>query len=231
MTKKTFPLQEKLKAFGIHLIISLFIFILLVLWLYLILYPSFYFNMSGGWQGLMLILGVDVVLGPLLTFLVFNPHKKIREIVSDLLVVGAVQLAALGYGTYTVYQEHPRLVVLYEQGFATALSYREVMEEPALQTLDLNPLKPLAGVPLTINRAMEGKVQLVSLQNVATDLTQVDTTSRKAMQPEDLAQLHALEQQHGKAWVLAVMGKYTGAYIVVDKDFNYLDKIGERPIS
>ena len=118
MQKKSFPIQAKLKATGIHLLISLVIFILLVLWIYFDLYPSFYFNMSGGIQGLGLMFGVDVVLGPLLTFLVFNPHKKIREIISDLVIIGLVQLAALGYGLHTVYQEHPKLVVMYQNTVA-----------------------------------------------------------------------------------------------------------------
>ena len=137
MKKQVFPLREKLKAFGVHFVISLFIFILLVFWMYFSLYPSFYFNMSGGWQGLMLMLGVDVVLGPLLTFLVFNPHKKLREIISDLVIVGFVQLGALGYGVYTVYQEHPTLAVLYDNGLATVLPYREVAEYKQLQEIDL----------------------------------------------------------------------------------------------
>ena len=232
MQKKIFPLREKLKASFIHLIISLLIFGLLGGWLYFDLYPSFYFNMSGGWQGLLLILSVDMVLGPLLTFLVFNPHKKLREIVSDLVIVGLVQMAALSYGIYTVYQEHPRVVVLYEQGIATALPYREVKMEQALQQLDLDQFRRLSGVPLIINRAMEGKVRLMPLQQVVNDLKETDLAARKVIQDsQDLMQLQALEQQHGRVWVIPVMGKYTGAYIVVDKDLNYLGKIGEKPVS
>ena len=232
MKKQVFPLREKLKAVGIHFIISLFIFILLVFWMYFSLYPSFYFNMSGGWQGLMLMLGVDVVLGPLLTFLVFNPHKKLREIISDLVIVGFVQLGALGYGVYTVYQEHPTLAVLYDNGLATVLPYREVAEYKQLQEIDLAHVSTLEKVPLIAYKIVDNQKQLNSINNVTQDLTTIDKLARQSIRDaNDLSALKHLEQQYGQVWVLAMMGKYTGAYIVVDKDLNYLGKIGEKPVS
>lgn len=232
MKKQVFPLREKLKAVGIHFIISLFIFILLVFWMYFSLYPSFYFNMSGGWQGLMLMLGVDVVLGPLLTFLVFNPHKKLREIISDLVIVGLVQLGALGYGVYTVYQEHPTLAVLYDNGLATVLPYREVAEYKQLQEIDLAHVSALEKVPLIAYQIVDNKKQFNSINNVTQDLTTIDKLTRQSIRDaDDLSALKHLEQQYGQVWVFAVMGKYTGAYIVVDKNLNYLGKIGEKPVS
>ena len=232
MKKQVFPLREKLKAVGIHFIILLFIFILLVFWMYFSLYPSFYFNMSGGWQGLMLMLGVDVVLGPLLTFLVFNPHKKLREIISDLVIVGLVQLGALGYGVYTVYQEHPTLAVLYDNGLATVLPYREVAEYKQLQEIDLAHVSALEKVPLIAYQIVDNKKQFNSINNVTQDLTTIDKLTRQSIRDaDDLSALKHLEQQHGQVWVFAMMGKYTGAYIVVDKDLNYLGKIGEKPVS
>ena len=232
MKKQVFPLREKLKAVGIHFIISLFIFILLVFWMYFSLYPSFYFNMSGGWQGLMLMLGVDVVLGPLLTFLVFNPHKKLREIISDLVIVGFVQLGALGYGVYTVYQEHPTLAVLYDNGLSTVLPYSEFGEYIQLQEIDLAHVSALEKVPLIAYQIVDNKKQFNSINNVTQDLTTIDKLTRQSIRDaDDLSALKHLEQQHGQVWVFAMMGKYTGAYIVVDKDLNYLGKIGEKPVS
>ena len=230
--KKTLLLKAKLKATNLHLLISLFIFVLLALWIYLDLYPSFYFNMSGGWQGLMLMLGVDVVLGPLLTFLVFNPHKKLREIISDLVIVGFVQLGALGYGVYTVYQEHPTLAVLYDNGLATVLPYREVVEHKQLQEIDLAHVSALEKVPLIAYQIVDNKKQFNSINNVTQDLTTIDKLTRQSIRDaDDLSALKHLEQQYGQVWVFAMMGKYTGAYIVVDKDLNYLGKIGEKPVS
>lgn len=233
MQKQAFPFKEKLKATGLHLLISLAIFVFLVLWIYFGLYPSFYFNMSGGIQGLGLMFGVDVVLGPLLTFLVFNPHKKMREIISDLVIIGVVQLAALGYGLHTVYKEHPQLLILYPNNVATVLSYREVMEDEQLNKVNIHQLSRLEGVPAAFYHVANNKVQFLSLDKATQDLSKLDEFNRKFMINDAHAStaLQQLEQQHGKVWVFSAMGKYTGAYILFDKNFNYLGKIGEKPVA
>jgi hypothetical protein len=50
---------------------------------------------------------VDVVLGPLITFAVFNRSKPRRELVRDLAIVGCIQLAGLSYGLWTVALARP----------------------------------------------------------------------------------------------------------------------------
>ena len=51
---------------------------------------------------LFLVVGIDVVLGPLLTLIVFHPKKK--SLIWDLAVIVAVQLGALGYGVWVMAQ-------------------------------------------------------------------------------------------------------------------------------
>lgn len=222
-----FPIKAKIKATAIHLGISLLIFAVVVSWLIWVLYPSFYFNMSGGIQGLGLMFGVDVVLGPLLTFLVFNPHKPLREIVSDCVIIGLVQIGALSYGLYTVYQEHPKLVILYEYGTATALTKREVAADKTWSAVNSQRSTDLAGVPLTVFY----RQNYIKPQNASAELLQkADRLAREAMSPTEIGQLKILERQHGGVYVFAVMGKYTGAFIVLDREFKYLDKIGEKEV-
>ena len=55
-----------------------------------------------------MIVAVDVILGPLLTFIVYKPQKPTLKF--DLTTIAAIQIAALGYGMYTVYQAHPLYV-------------------------------------------------------------------------------------------------------------------------
>ena len=68
-------------------------------------YP--YRDISGGRELFMLVIAVDVVMGPLITLMIFNRTKPRRELVLDLVVVGLLQLAALGYGMWTVYAARP----------------------------------------------------------------------------------------------------------------------------
>jgi hypothetical protein len=65
-------------------------------------YPAPYTSLAGGLQLLGLLVGVDVVLGPLLTLVVASPGKRLRVLARDLAVILVVQLAALGYGMYTL---------------------------------------------------------------------------------------------------------------------------------
>ncbi|WP_227523177.1 TfpX/TfpZ family type IV pilin accessory protein, partial [Psychrobacter sp. Sarcosine-3u-12] len=52
-----------------------------------------------------MILLVDLVLGPLLTFIIYKKNKK--TLIVDLTIIILLQLNALGYGVYTVYQARP----------------------------------------------------------------------------------------------------------------------------
>lgn len=65
--------------------------------------PYPYREISGGRELFLLLVAVDVVMGPLITLMIFNTGKPRRELQLDLIVVGVLQLAALAYGLSTVY--------------------------------------------------------------------------------------------------------------------------------
>jgi len=74
-------------------------------------FPGAYADMAGGWRLVLLILGVDMVCGPLLTLVLFNPKKPRRELVQDISIVVVLQLAALTYGLHVAMQARPALTV------------------------------------------------------------------------------------------------------------------------
>ncbi len=53
------------------------------------------------------MVAVDVILGPLITFAVYNRRKAWRVLRRDLAVIAVFQLAALSYGLWTVYVARP----------------------------------------------------------------------------------------------------------------------------
>jgi len=69
--------------------------------------PYPYREVSGGRELFLLVVTVDVMLGPLITLAIFNRSKPWSELRRDLLVVVALQLAALGYGVWTVFAARP----------------------------------------------------------------------------------------------------------------------------
>jgi hypothetical protein len=95
--------HTRLSAAFVHFLCSLSLFALFVGVLLFVWYPAPYFSASGGWQGLQLVAAVDLVLGPLCTFILFNPRKSVRELRTDIGLVVLLQLLALAYGVKAVH--------------------------------------------------------------------------------------------------------------------------------
>lgn len=103
------------KAFAIHFAVSMVIFLVLLALMVGVWYPSFFFNTDGGWEGLQILIGVDLVLGPALTVIVYRPFK--RGLLLDLTLIGLVQLICLVIGTYIVYAQRPLALVYVDDRF------------------------------------------------------------------------------------------------------------------
>lgn len=74
-------------------------------------FPYPYREVAGGRELFLLIVAVDVVCGPLLTLVLYNPAKPQSELWRDLGLVMLIQLAALGYGLHVVLQARPVYLV------------------------------------------------------------------------------------------------------------------------
>lgn len=109
--KKVIHWKERLRAAGIHLTASLLIALLAAALVFAVWYPYPYREISGGRELFSLLVSVDVVLGPLLTFAIFNRAKPAKELRRDLSVVVLLQLVALGYGLWTVFVARPVYLV------------------------------------------------------------------------------------------------------------------------
>ena len=108
--------SDRLRASGIHLILSLIIAALAALLVFGIWYPYPYRDISGGRELFLLVVTVDVILGPLITLAVFNRKKPWTELRRDLAMVVLLQLGALGYGLWSVYVALPvHLVFEYDR--------------------------------------------------------------------------------------------------------------------
>jgi hypothetical protein len=92
-------------AAGLHLAISIAVALAVVVAMLFLWYPAPYFQAMGGSGLLMLVVGVDVVLGPLITLIIFNTKKKSLKL--DLMCVAIVQVMALAYGVSTMFQARP----------------------------------------------------------------------------------------------------------------------------
>ncbi|BFM19707.1 hypothetical protein R50076_07560 [Gilvimarinus japonicus] len=85
----------RFKALLVHLLISSAILLGVVAVIYWWWFPGALIKL-GAMEGLAIIALVDIVLGPLLTFIVFNPTKKTLKL--DLSIIALLQLCGLAYG-------------------------------------------------------------------------------------------------------------------------------------
>jgi hypothetical protein len=97
----------RLKMFGLHLLasVSALSFIFGGLYLGWYRWPGWY--LADVSQVVFVMAGVDVVVGPLLTFIVANSSKPRRALSRDIAMIVVVQLFALIYGTMSLWNGRP----------------------------------------------------------------------------------------------------------------------------
>lgn len=103
--------RSRLTAAAVHLGVSLVVAAVAAWLVFRVWYPYPYNEISGGRELLTLIVTVDVILGPLLTFAVYNVAKRRHELLLDIAVIAMLQVAALGYGLWTVFEARPVYLV------------------------------------------------------------------------------------------------------------------------
>ena len=119
---KTEILKARLKTSGIHFFLSALAFLIILYFIVIHWYPRPHFSINGGWQGVRIMLFVDIVLGPLLTLLIFNPGKSRRAILFDFTVIGIIQVSALIWGLSAVYSQRPVAISFWDGRFYSVLA-------------------------------------------------------------------------------------------------------------
>ena len=110
------------KASIFHLAISAAIAATVVTLMLVLWYPQPYFEAMGGDTLILLLIGVDVVIGPLITLIVFDPKKK--RLRFDLAVIALLQTAALAYGCHVMFDARPVYNVFVVDRFETVSANR-----------------------------------------------------------------------------------------------------------
>lgn len=89
---------ERINAASLHLVVSVGVSAMAAIVVFYVWYPAFYREISSGRELFLIVITVDIILGPLITMSVFNRAKPWPVLRRDLAVVGLIQLIALAYG-------------------------------------------------------------------------------------------------------------------------------------
>ncbi|MEQ1557491.1 MAG: TfpX/TfpZ family type IV pilin accessory protein [Methyloglobulus sp.] len=134
---------NRYQAFGIHLLGSVLIALASAALVFFLWYPAPLAEATGVTNIYLLLLAVDVVIGPFITLIVFNPAKK--ELKRDLLIVLLLQIAALLYGLHTVFITRPVYAVYNASRFDLVYANDLTDEKLAKVTHPLFKSPPLWG--------------------------------------------------------------------------------------
>lgn len=234
-----------MKASGVHLGMSVLVFAYLAYQIYYHWYPEPYFSIDGGWQGIRLIGAVDLVLGPLITFLIFDLTKKRREIVFDLTIILVIQFSALTGGIYLTYTQRPLAIVLIDEFMISAVGehYAGTLESVAdLQKYsDEKPPIIYADLPLDREGLAEAnriKLETRVLEHAQMWLYRPQTEYKAALQARQIIYMQRLDETNSRArydtWLAhnkkspeevlvgLFRGRYGSAWLVFDPQGKYL---------
>lgn len=124
-------IKQKLIASVIHLAVSFAIIGCFLLIVFFIWYPDPFYLSEGLSQITIILLGVDLALGPLMTFVVYRKGKK--YLYFDLFIIAFLQFGAFLYGAHTIYEGRPVYLVFSIDMFKT-------VSQPMLKQEEINKL-------------------------------------------------------------------------------------------
>jgi hypothetical protein len=172
------------RAAGIHLAISFAVTCAVIAVMFFLWYPVPYFQAMGGGGLLMLVTGIDVVLGPLITLIIFKPKKKSLKF--DLMCVAIVQVAALAYGVAIMFQARPVYMVFNKDRF-------DVIIAADMDAKEMSKVTDAAFKSLSLNGP-----QTVSL-DTSTDITEVQRIVDSGINSRAFSQYYVAYESSAKS--------------------------------
>ncbi len=238
-------LKTKFKAASVHFSLSAVIFVNLAYLIYFVWYPQPFFSIDGGWQGMRIVAAVDLVLGPLLTFLIFDLGKSRREIVFDLFIIAVIQIGALAYGVVTTYLQRPVSLIIFDNIVvsATEKEYGDQIKSPDELRVYSDESIPIIFAEIPLKSEEIDKIRRIKREQNIAEHAQMHLYRPRAELPNALASRQGRymnmikanqSSQNFKEWLInnnqseeRVMvalfsGRYGWSWLVFDLDGNYM---------
>ena len=201
--------MSRWKASFIHLLISFVIVGSVAGYIIYFWYPPALMHMAKADRLLMLIGGVDLVVGPLLTLIIYKSGKPKLKL--DLAIIGIIQFVFLGYGLHTIWNSRPVFLVAvpdrFELVFANEITPKRLAEAKVERFKILSFGKPtLVGSVMPkgfkeqeyiMNSAISGEGDIQTMPKYFVDYSQVSTALLRKARP--LREDKALSAQNAEA--------------------------------
>jgi hypothetical protein len=234
MMKMNLNMTRK-RAFLSHFCLSALIVLTVLTVILLLWYPPPFLQIVGAFDVIKILIAVDLILGPLLTLILFKPGKK--GLMFDMSMVAALQLCALVYGVHTLYIERPYYTVFVVDRFQilaerdidkAAISNEAFLHKPWSQPIYVAarmPNDPKERSRITEEIFFEGKPDVHQRpelwESYAAAANQVSAKARPLtdlveQHPGVADQVETLIQNNGELVYLPVMGRKHILTMVLD---------------
>jgi len=130
--------KNRFKASFLHLLLSAITISLTFLIIVLLWFPAPFLELTNFKDIATIVITVDLILGPLLTFVVFNPKKK--SLKKDLAFIVSIQIFALFYGVYTLFLIHPLYITFHGNAFNIVIAKQANPKESKYDELKISKL-------------------------------------------------------------------------------------------
>lgn len=222
-------MSKRLKFFLKHFLISFLIALLVVGVVFFVWYPMPLATAVGVTHIFLMMLAIDVIVGPILGLLVYKEGKKTLKF--DLGVIITIQISALCYGLYSIEQGRPAWLAYNVDRFEIVRK-NEIIEDNISKALlefqNISWLKPqFIGVQISENideknkdlfEEVLGGISIAQRPERYVDLKKVKDQMQKRAQ-----HLDQLKQYNEPAQVELVLKKYPNANGFVPLKANHLD--------
>ncbi len=187
--------MSRWKASFIHLLISLVIVGSVAACIIYFWYPPALMHMAKADRLLMIIASVDLVVGPLLTLIIYKAGK--RKLKLDLAIIGIIQIVFLGYGLHTIWNSRPVFLVAvpdrFELVFANEITPKRLAEAKIehFKTLSFGKSR-LVGTTMPkgfkeqeyiMNSAISGEGDIQTMPKYFVDYSEVSNALLKKAKP------------------------------------------------
>jgi len=108
-------MKNRFYAFLTHLILSGLVAVFTVIMVFFVWYPEPLDKATGVTEIFLILLAVDIVIGPMMTFVVYQRGKPGLKL--DLSIIATLQIVALIYGMSTVFAGRPVFIVFNQDRF------------------------------------------------------------------------------------------------------------------
>ena len=231
-------LSQRLRYFILHLACSLLVGLTLLALVFLVWYPSPLASAEGVTTIFLMLLAIDVIVGPLLSLLVYKEGKKTLKM--DLSVIIILQIAALSYGVYAIAQSRPAWVVqagwLFEVVPANAIDTddQKQADQPYKYNGWLKPKWVAVDDAKNPHNALAAPQLMPSTYN---DLSYANERLKQYAEP-----LKSLEQFNAEPDIEKILKKYpsaqywmplrtsgVGLTVLLDADYKVIEVVDLRP--